>query len=253
MVSARSERLKQRRRQESIRKTRKWNKVLGRIRGRMEERAAATKKAAENGRNMELYNITKTIAGERKRQEVGVKDKQGVLKTEAQERLQSWVEHFSETLNRDVPMNPVEEGGGEELKEIEEIDLGRWRVQEVKSAFKMTKRRKAAGVDEVRPDLLRADMEETASRQEEGAYHQDFEERWFAQLSQQQQHFIGIRNITNYDRWVNRLSHDWVTKMWIATFRPLYCWSSSGDGVNWLRDSISSTLVCVDWCVSILS
>ena len=143
----------------------------------MEERAAATKKAAENGRNMELYNITKTIAGERKRQEVGVKDKQGVLKTEAQERLQSWVEHFSETLNRDVPMNPVEEGGGEELKEIEEIDLGRWRVQEVKSAFKMTKRRKAAGVDEVRPDLLRADMEETTSRQEEGAYHQDFEER----------------------------------------------------------------------------
>ena len=35
----------------------------------MEERAAATEKAAENGRNMELYNITKTIAGEQKRQE----------------------------------------------------------------------------------------------------------------------------------------------------------------------------------------
>ena len=29
--------------------------------------------------------------------------------------------------------------------------------------------------------------------------------------------------------------------MWIATFRPLYCWSSSGDGVDWLRNSISST------------
>ena len=35
--------------------------------------------------------------------------------------------------------------------------------------------------------------------------------------------------------------------MWIATFRPLYCWSSSGDGVDWLRNSISSTwfvLIC---------
>ena len=63
----------------------------------------------ENGRNKELHNITKTIAGEWKRQEVGVKDKQGVLKTEAQERLQRWVEHFSEMLNRDVPINPVEE------------------------------------------------------------------------------------------------------------------------------------------------
>ena len=53
---------------------------------------------------------------------------------------------------------------GEELKEIEEIDLGRWRVQEVKSAFKMTKRGKAAGVDELGPDLQRADMEDTTSR-----------------------------------------------------------------------------------------
>ena len=49
-----------------------------------------------------------------------------VIKTEAQECLQRWVEYFSEILNRDVPMNPVEEHGGEELEEIEEIDLGRW-------------------------------------------------------------------------------------------------------------------------------
>ena len=74
------------------------------------------------------------------------------FKTEAQERLQRWVEHFSEILNKDIPMNPVEEDGGEELEEIEEIDLGRWRIQEVKNALKMTKRGKAAGIDEVGPD-----------------------------------------------------------------------------------------------------
>ena len=61
-------------------------------------------------------------------------------------------------------MNPVEEDEGEELEEIEEIDFGRWRRQEVKNALKMTKRGKAAGVDEVGSDLLRADMEDTASR-----------------------------------------------------------------------------------------
>ena len=49
-----------------------------------------------------------------------------MIKTEAQECLQRWMEYFSEILNRDVPMNPVEEDGGEELEEIEEIDLGRW-------------------------------------------------------------------------------------------------------------------------------
>ena len=50
----------------------------------MEERSAAAVKAAEKGRNKEFYNIlAKATAGERKRQEVGGKDKQGVLKTEA--------------------------------------------------------------------------------------------------------------------------------------------------------------------------
>ena len=48
-------------------------------RGWIEKRAAA-EKAAENGRNKELYSITKTIAGEWRRQEVGVKDKQKMLK-----------------------------------------------------------------------------------------------------------------------------------------------------------------------------
>ena len=43
----------------------------------IEGRAAAAEKAAENGRNKELYNITKTLAGEWRRQEVGVKDQQG--------------------------------------------------------------------------------------------------------------------------------------------------------------------------------
>ena len=39
-------------------------------------------------------------------------------------------------------MNPVEEDGREELDEIEGIDLGTWRIQEVKNALKMTKRGK---------------------------------------------------------------------------------------------------------------
>ena len=95
MESTRSERLKHRRRQEynaknnGVKQSAKEDK-----RNWMEGKAAAAEKAAENGRNKELYNITKTLAGERRRQEVGVKDKQGVIKTEAQERVQRWVDHF---------------------------------------------------------------------------------------------------------------------------------------------------------------
>ena len=48
--------------------------MLGRIRGIGWRRGG---KAAENGRNKELYSIVRTITGERRRR----KDKQGVLKT----------------------------------------------------------------------------------------------------------------------------------------------------------------------------
>ena len=61
------------------------------------------------------------------RQEVGVKAKQRVLRTETQERLQRWVEHFSEISNRDDPTNPVKEDKIVKSEEIEEIDLGKLR------------------------------------------------------------------------------------------------------------------------------
>ncbi len=97
MEAARSERLKQRRREEYDAKNKEVKRSAREDkRNWIEKRAAAAKKAAENGRNKELYSIIKTIAGERRRQEVGVKDKQGLLKTEMQERLQRWVEHLSE-------------------------------------------------------------------------------------------------------------------------------------------------------------
>ena len=87
-----------------------------------------------------------------------------MLWTETIERLQRWVEHFSEILTTEDPKNPVEEDEIVESEEIEEIDLGRWRLQEVKDALKRTKPGKAAGVNEVGPALLRADMEDTESR-----------------------------------------------------------------------------------------
>ena len=67
------------------------------------------------------------MTGEWQRQEVGVKAKKGVLRTETRERLQRWVEHFSEILNRNDPTNPVKEDKIVGSEEIEEIDRGRSR------------------------------------------------------------------------------------------------------------------------------
>ena len=84
MEGARSERSKQRRREEYSEKDKEVKRSAREEKRKwMEEKAVAAEK-----KNKELYNITKTIAGERRRQEVGVKDQQGVLKTETRERLQ---------------------------------------------------------------------------------------------------------------------------------------------------------------------
>ena len=69
--------------------------------------------------------MTKSITGERQKQEIFVKEKQGVLRTEIRERLQRWVEHLSEMLIRDDPTNPMEEDEIVEPEEMEEIDVGR--------------------------------------------------------------------------------------------------------------------------------
>ena len=45
----------------------------------VEKRATAAVKAAENGRGNELYSITKSITGERLKQEICVEEKQRVL------------------------------------------------------------------------------------------------------------------------------------------------------------------------------
>ena len=56
-------------------------------------------------------------------------------------------------LNRDDPTNPAEGDEIEELKEIEEIDVGGWRIREVKDTLRKTELGKAARVDEVGLDL----------------------------------------------------------------------------------------------------
>ena len=87
----------------------------------LQKRAATAEKAVENGSSKERHSITKSITGERQKQEIGVEQKQGVLSTETKERLQRQVEHFNKILNRGEPLNPVVEDETVELGEIEEL------------------------------------------------------------------------------------------------------------------------------------
>ena len=165
MESAKSDRLKERLKIDYTEKDREVKRSAREDKRKWtEEKAEAAEKAAENGRSKELYTITKMLTGGKRRQTVGVKDKQGVLRTEKSDRTERWKEHFSEILNIDAPIHPITEDQIEYIEEIEDIDTGRWRISEVISTLKRTRSGKATGVDQVGPELLKSDMETTASR-----------------------------------------------------------------------------------------
>ena len=122
LESARSEQLKERRSEEYNVKNNKVKWSAGKDkRNWLEKRAAKAEKAVENCSSKELYSITKSITGERQKQEIGVEEKRRVLSTKTRERLQREVEHFNKILKRDDPSNPVVEDETVELGEIEEI------------------------------------------------------------------------------------------------------------------------------------
>ena len=102
----------------------------------MEERANKAERAAENGRSKELYKFTKLIIGGAKKQSVGVKDKNGNIKTEKNDIMERWKEHFCEILNREDPDSPVTEEEIDNVEEIEEINIGRFTKEEVRTALK---------------------------------------------------------------------------------------------------------------------
>ncbi|CAG2221659.1 unnamed protein product [Mytilus edulis] len=130
--------------------------------------AKDAEKEAENGRSKELYNITKILTGERKRQHAGVKSKEGELNSERNDILKRWVFHFSEVLNRHDPLNPISENDVDMAEIIiDEIDLGEWTKDEVKRALKKTQNMKSTGIDCVTPELIKVDIDFTAEKMAE--------------------------------------------------------------------------------------
>ena len=147
LENAKSNRIKQRLKVEYTEKDREVKRSAREDkRNWMEKPAEDSEKAAENGRSKKLYTITKMLTGERRRQTVGMKDKQGALKTEKKDRMYRWRKHFSEILNREDPTSPVtvEDVAVDAIKYT---DIGPWTDSEVRLALKRTRNGKAAGVD----------------------------------------------------------------------------------------------------------
>ncbi|XP_018015247.1 uncharacterized protein LOC108672131 [Hyalella azteca] len=162
--STRSERIKNRMREEYREKDREVKRsVREDKRMWMSEKAAKAQNAAENGRQKELYSIVKRLTGQSTstRQTAAVKSVNGELLKSKEARMARWKEHFQEVLNREAPEEPPEEVG-EEGQELD-ISVEAPDVAETRAALKTLRNGGAPSwADEISAEMLKADTERTS-------------------------------------------------------------------------------------------
>ena len=165
LESTRSERVKQRIREQNKGKDREVKRSAREDKRRwMSEMAGDAERAAENGRTGELHRKVKTLTGEKRRVSTAVNDKNGRPTNEGSERLNIWKEHFDAVLNKGPPERPIQPHEMERRQNDREFDIGPFRPTEVKSAIKATKNRKVAGLDNVVAELLKTDLDERTKK-----------------------------------------------------------------------------------------
>jgi len=108
-----------------------------------------------------LYDIIRTMLGERSTQSKSVKNKESVTITTEQEQRTRWVEHFRDILNRppraptEMPSITATEGS------LLNVDVNPPAKAEIERALKQLKNGKVAGPDDIPPEVLKVDPKTT--------------------------------------------------------------------------------------------
>ena len=131
-------------------------------RKRIDDSACRAEEAARSGNIQELYKITKMISGKFTNTSNVVKDQNGNTLSKESDIMNRWAEHFRPVLNRGDPNQPpaidIDNNNKEELDiNVEEIS-----VDEIQAAIRKMKN-KAAGVDNIPAELLKADIDATST------------------------------------------------------------------------------------------
>ena len=162
LIEAKSERLKERHRQQYQEADRKV-KRLARAdkRALMDDLASQTEDAASKGEQGKVYKIIKVVCGKyRGTTDAPVTDKQGRLLTSEAEIDARWAEHFSQVLNRPPP---TAEADIQEIEHDLDVTTAPPEQEEIISAIKSLKNRKAPGQDNLNAELFKADREFAAT------------------------------------------------------------------------------------------
>lgn len=136
----------------------------------VKQMAEKAERAATVGNMRILYQTTKTLTGKFGKPEVPVKDKEGNTVFGKEAQAKRWKEHFENLLNRPPPSQPPDILPA---RNNLHINCDPPSKEEITSAIKRLNIGKAPGPDEIPPEALRADAENTA-----GALQPLFKKIW---------------------------------------------------------------------------
>ena len=126
--------------------------------------AEQAEEAAYHQNMRTLYALTKKLSNDAKHSiSTAIEDKDGKLISGKTETTKRWNEHFKEILNREAPRKPIKD---EETvnPEVEEISTEPPSIEEIKSAIKLLKNGKSAGIDSITAEMLKVDLDFSASK-----------------------------------------------------------------------------------------
>ena len=101
-----------------------------------------------------LYELTK-LAGKFKNTEVPIKNEKGELLSNEKDQIERWRQYFEQLLNRPKPVTPADI---EEATIDLDINTQKPSILEIKAVLKKLKTGKAAGPDDIPPEVLKADI-----------------------------------------------------------------------------------------------
>ena len=155
----RSGRIRERRRTEYGEKNKEVKRSL-RTDKRASELAREAEDAVKEGNLKGVYDVTKKLCNDRPRKMNMVKDKDGEILTTDEEVTRRWQEHFDSVLNRPDPEYPAVVN--DKLQNKIAVSTECITRQEIKAVLKNMKSGKAAGMNIIPTELLKAHIETTA-------------------------------------------------------------------------------------------